>query len=144
MRVRWEGGWERRVEKFSFKPPTKASSCISKQQIWLLAKSELQSSSKAKQRNRGHDTFENRKAFCNNHRRAGKPLCSWDPSAELQNILPTLHLHPAFRLYAQGQEQGHSKRKGKDEKQEKLGFISSNHRGCGGRDRKAFMILDAI
>ena len=70
-----EGGVRRRLGKegrkiLSFKPPTKASSCISlKQQIWLLAKSELQCPSKTKQSNRGHNTFEN---FGNNHKRAGK------------------------------------------------------------------------
>lgn len=54
--------------------------------------------------------------FGNNHRRAGKPLCSWDPSAQLQNILSTLYPHPGLRLHAQGQEQGYSERNGKVKK----------------------------
>lgn len=56
--------------------------------------------------------------FGNNHRRAGKPLCSWDTSAELQNILPTLHPHAALRLHTQGQEKGHSERNYKVKKTE--------------------------
>jgi hypothetical protein len=44
--------------------PTKASSCSSlKQQIWFLAKSDLQPPSRTKQRSRGQDIFENGKAF---------------------------------------------------------------------------------
>ena len=54
--------------------------------------------------------------FGNNHKGAGKSLYSWDPSAELQNILPTLHPHTALRFHALGQEQGHSKRNRKVKK----------------------------
>lgn len=53
------GRTERESRKFFSGYPPKQASCISlKRQIWFLAKSELQSPSRTKQKSRGRDIFE--------------------------------------------------------------------------------------
>lgn len=49
--------------------------------------------------------------FGNNHGRASKPLCSWDPSAELQNILPTLHPPCSSQIACPGSTTGSFRKK---------------------------------
>lgn len=116
------GGMGRRIERESrniFCHATHRSQQLPFLETAELLPSKRRNGSLLAEQNKGAGgkTFlKTGRRFGNNHRRAGKPLCSRDPSAELQNILFSLHPHLALRLQTQGQELGHLWRNSKVEK----------------------------